>query len=100
MAVSMIPEQIPIKVASSTVSSRATTVTLEDGYTMSNTLIVGVEFRNSSGSVINVQGTTALSQCRWSAARNGIYFLFASDDYNDGTAVVYYMKVPRKHFTS
>ena len=98
MSTSTIQQQFPIKMAMATFgSNRYATVMLESGYTMSNTLILGVEFSNSSGTVINIQGTAAVSQCRWTSTRDGLYLLLGNDDFKNGKAVVYYMKVPEKY---
>ena len=97
MATSTIQQPIPIKMASQTITNKSATVVLDDGYTMANTIILGIECKNATGTVINTQGTQYLSQCRWSAARTGIYFLFNVADYDGGTAVVYYIKAPNKY---
>ena len=98
MATSTIQQQIPIKMATATIgSTRYATVMLESGYTMSNTLILGVEFSNSSKTVINTQGTAGVAQCRWNSSRDGLYILLGNDDFNNGKAAVYYMKVPEKY---
>ena len=98
MASSIISQAIPIKMAYATISSsKSATIALESGYDIKNTLVVGIEYKNSSGTVIDISGTIKLGQCRWTAAGTGIYFLFDTDDFNGGTAVVYYMKVPQKY---
>lgn len=68
------------------------TISLASGYDMTNTLIIGVEFSNSDGTVINVTGTKDIVQYRWTAARTGIYVYFSGNSFVGGTASVYYIK--------
>ena len=84
-----------IRKASATISNQTCAVPFADGYTYSNTIVVGVEIARADNAVINVTGFSDLIQCRWNAARNGIYVLVNDTNFNGGTATIYYMKISK-----
>ena len=77
-------------------SDATATISLASGYDKTNTLIIGTEFSNSGGTVINVTGTKDIGQYRWTAAGTGIYVLFSGNSFVGGTAAVYYIKCSAK----
>ena len=77
-------------------SDATATISLASGYDKTNTLIIGTEFSNSGGTIVNVTGTKDIGQYRWTAAGTGIYVLFSGNSFVGGTASVYYIKCSAK----
>ena len=80
-----------IRKSSATISGSTATIALDNGFNKTNTLVIGMEVKNSDGSVSNVMGFANLLQFRWTSAGTGIYVLLGDTSFNNGTATVYYI---------